>query len=168
MAHALPQEEMRLAAAESCARTRFVKRQFRALILIWALWLSTSGAAEPLARCYLMGWDIETRSAPHPAEVRQWADARCSVRTAAELARFKTILRLEHLYSAVPMTRDLRFVVDIRAADGAMESYYADRFFLMSAYYTRSRKIDGGFRREMDRFVQAMRENARGNSHPKK
>jgi hypothetical protein len=117
---------------------------------------SVASAAEPLAKCYLMSWDTLTRVAPLPAHVRQWAEARCSIHTAAELAQLKAILRLDHLRPGTPPTRDLRFVVDIRRTDGNLESYYADRFGLMSADFTRWRKIGGGFRRQIDSFVHSV------------
>ena len=127
---------------------------FQLLIAI-TLGSSVVGAAEPLARWYLMSWDSLTRVAPLPAQVREWADARCTITSATQLTQLKRILRLERLRSGRPPTRDLRFVVDIRRGDGGLESYYADRFSLMSADYNRWRKIGGGFRREIDSFVQS-------------
>ncbi|PYV78593.1 MAG: hypothetical protein DMG96_07225 [Acidobacteria bacterium] len=82
-----------------------------------------------------MSWDSLTRVAPLPAQVREWADARCTITSATQLTQLKPILRLERLRSGRPPTRDLRFVVDIRRGDGGLESYYADRFSLMSADY---------------------------------
>src|SRR5438128_317283 len=102
-----------------------------------------------------MSWDSLTRVAPLPAQVRQWAEAGCSIHTAAELAQLKAILRLDRLRAGTPPTRDLRFVVDIWRADGSLESYYADRFGLISADFTRWRKIGGGFRRQIDSFVHS-------------
>jgi hypothetical protein len=115
---------------------------------------SVASAEEPSARCYLMSWDSLTRTAPLPAQVRQWAEARCSIHTAAELAQLNAILRLDRLRSGTPPTRDLRFVVDIQRGDGSSESYYADRFGLMSADMKRWRKLGSGFRREIDSFVR--------------
>ena len=102
-----------------------------------------------------MSWDSLTHVAPLPAQVRQWAEARCSLYSATELAQLKTILQFDRLRAGTPPTRDLRFVVDIRRDDGSLESYYADRFGLMSADFTRWRKIGGGFRREIDSFVRS-------------
>ena len=118
--------------------------------------ISAVGACEALARdvlvkCYLMSWEIDTAIAPHPPDVRQMAELRCAVTTPAGLARLRSILASERLRRQPPVTRDLRFVVDIRHSDGTLESYYADRFFLMSADFRRSRRIDRtGFRAAVD------------------
>jgi hypothetical protein len=53
--------------------------------------------AHPLARCYLMGWDTRTRVALLPEQVRQWADVRCAIYSATEVAELKTILQLDRI-----------------------------------------------------------------------
>jgi hypothetical protein len=120
-----------------------------------ALFAPAIKAAEPLARCYLIYWDTDFRAAPSPQVVRLRADFRCTIQSPAQFARLKTILQLERLRNSPPDTRDLRFVVDFRRTDGSSESYYADRFFLMSADMARSRRVGDGFRREIDSFVRS-------------
>lgn len=114
-------------------------------------------AEDALAKCYLMGWHTATHVAPRPAQVREWADIRCSVKTPVQMARLRSILAVERLRPGTPPTRDLRFVVDIRRSGGGVESYYADRFGLMSADMGRWRRIGGGFRKDIDRFVRFQR-----------
>ena len=123
-------------------------------------WRSSSCAATALAECYLMDWELDTAVAPSPEKVRQWARQRGthrSVRTDAELARLREILRLEGLKPRRPTTRDLRFVVDIRISGGRVESYYGDRFFLMSSDFTRSRRLKRSFQKEVSAFVGSRR-----------
>jgi hypothetical protein len=115
----------------------------------------TLHAAEPLARCYLIPWHTMFRVAPRPQQVRQWADLYCTIESPAQLARLKAILRLEKLRTSSPSTRDLRLVIDLLRADGSEESYYGDRFYLMSADFRHSRRVNGGFEREIDSFIRS-------------
>jgi hypothetical protein len=112
-------------------------------------------AAEPLARCYLIPWQTMFRVAPRPQQVRKWADLYCTIDSPDELARLKTILQLEKVRSAPPGTRDLRLVVDFLRSDGSEESYYADRFYLMSADFRHSRQVDIAFQRAIDSFIRS-------------
>ena len=119
-------------------------------------WSPSTSAAAALAECYLMDWELDTAVAPSPENVRQWGTRR-SVDTKADFARLMQILTVERLKPRRPTTRDLRFVVDIRVSGGRVESYYADRFFLMSSDFTRSRELKRTFQKEVSAFMRSGR-----------
>ena len=117
-------------------------------------------AAKSLAECYLMDWNVDTAIAASPENVRQWArqyGTRCTVETEAQFARLREILALQRLKSRRPATRDFRFVVDVRLPGRRVESYYADRFALVSSDFRRSRKVDSTFQKDVSTFVRSRR-----------
>lgn len=127
---------------------------------LWTLFCATAlplpvHAADALVRCYLIPWHMVYHAAPKPEQVRQWADVRCTVEAPADFARLRTILRLDRLRPSPPETRDLRLVVDFVRPDGTLETYCADGFNLMSADLQRSRRLQRGFRRDMDAFLRS-------------
>src|SRR3954447_22219971 len=102
--------------------------------LAFAVTLSGVDARDLLARCYLDSrWHSESRAAWHAETVRKLSDVQRTVRSAAEIAQLRTILRLDRFQPRQRLQDDFCFVADIRHSDGSTESYYAGRLYVMSA-----------------------------------
>ena len=129
------------------------------LLIFLALATPLAHARDVSARCYLDShWQTESVAAWTADMVRRVADVRHTVTKPAELAQLRAILRLDRFQPRVPQQDDFCFVVDIRHADGTIESYCAGRFYVMSADYHRGLRIDRtAFRRDVDRFMEVAR-----------
>ena len=116
-------------------------------------------ARDVLARCYLDSrWHTESVAAWNPNMVRRLADVRRTVSSAAQLARLRTILRIDRFQPRQPWPDDFCFVADIRQSDGTVASHYAGRFYVISADYRRGTRIDRtAFRRDIDAFMGVAR-----------
>jgi hypothetical protein len=103
------------------------------------------------AEIYYYGWDVLTRGRLSLDTVRTEFRTKTEIRDPAEVARLVRWLRLERMETSTDLQpEDPRLVIDLRAADGAVSTYYASVFNLLSEDSRKKRKIDQAFRNRFD------------------
>ncbi len=111
---------------------------------------SSSGNGDNIfvrAEIYYYGWDVLTRYALSPEDVRKRHKIKIFIVDKDEVAKFVKWLRLDKMQSiSRPEGEDARLVVDLFKTNGVRESYYASRFNLISEDSLRKRHIDEIFK----------------------
>lgn len=135
-----------LAAMHTTART----------LLIALLLASTSVFAQVhTATVFLVPWEVETRHALSPSDVRKSASVRTDI-----LDRHLAQSLLKWLTSesfieppGVNLPLNFRLVIDFTLEDGSVESYHANRRMLLEVKSGRVREIDEEFRLRFSSFL---------------
>jgi hypothetical protein len=109
------------------------------------------GSSYSKAVVYLEGWDVMTRAALSPDQVRKLAPTVITVTESKRIAALLTLLRLNDLKSRPPDPVDARLVIDFFGPEGKRVSYHASRFDLVSEDRENGRPIDEKFRRRFEK-----------------
>lgn len=125
--------------------------------LIALLLASTSAIAQVrTATIFVYRWDVETRWALQPSDVRNSP----SVKTEILDGEFANSLRkwLTSERFITPMDHNpllnIRLVIDFKMEDGSVESYYANRFKLFEVKSGKARVIDEKFKSRFSSFLR--------------
>ena len=99
------------------------------------------------AEIYYYDWDVLTRYALSPEDVRKRYKIKILIADKEEVAKFVKWLQLDNMRPvSQPEEEDARLVVDLFKTKGIRESYYASRFNLISEDSLRKRQIDKKFK----------------------
>lgn len=99
------------------------------------------------AEIYYYGWDLLTRYALSPEDVRMRHKIKIIIIEQDEVTKFIKWLRINELKSvSKPEKEDARLVIDLFKSNGVRETYYASRFSLLSEDSLRKRSIDDSFK----------------------
>jgi hypothetical protein len=99
------------------------------------------------AEIYYYDWDVLTRYALLPEDIRKRHKIKIIIVDKDEVAKFVKWLRLDEMQAiSKPEMEDARLVIDLFNAKGVRESYYASQFNLISENSLRKRSVDETFK----------------------
>ena len=140
--------------------SRLVRERVLTVIVVVSLVAAQMPAADAKfsrAMVYFVGWDVVTRVAMSPDQVRKVASDVISVGEPERVATLVSWLKLGELKPRREELSDSRLVIDLFDQDGKRVSFHVSRFDLISEDGQRGHPIDAAFRRRFEGLKERWR-----------